>query len=237
MLQQLTEEQIQERQELFFTILDQFIEENYDVDEDYVMTEEDAYITSILMDYFEENFKYPTLKESALEAITGYDINTPLYEELYDVLLDESIGTFVAGARYGIKGFLANRAKQKATSQAQQAKEKSTQMGVKAKSAADAARTAPVGKNPLERAKYAFAVNKSKTVQDRAAKAKEAYKTAETKRKSASATAGNVEGRRGVLAKRIDTGVENVKNKVKTAINTGASKVGGFLGKVAGRFA
>lgn len=244
----ITEEQIEDRRELFFKILDDFIEENYDVSEDYVMTEEEAYITSIILEYFEENYRFPTLQEAAYESMTGYDINTPLYEELYDVLLDESIGSFVAGARYGIKDFLAKKAKDRASTQAKSAKATSQKMTGKADKAAASAAKSANGKGILGKAKASYAANKSAAISDRAAKAKAVYKAAETNRKSKQATSQNVSGRRGALAQRVDQGVENLKNKAKSgieaakskakdAIEKGASKVGGFLGRVAGKFA
>ena len=43
-MQNLTEENILERDTLFFEMLDNFVDYKYDIEEDYVMTEEDAYV-------------------------------------------------------------------------------------------------------------------------------------------------------------------------------------------------
>lgn len=243
-MQQVNEELQLERQELFFQILDDFISENYEVDEDYVMTEEDAYVTSILMDYFEENYKFPTIEESVLEAITGHDINTHLYEELAYALMDESIGTFVAGAAHGIRNFLSNRAANKAIAQKDKAKANfgkfTTNPGTKKKPVlkVDAEQkkhdATNFGGGVIGTAKKAFSQGKIDKTRERAEKARNVMTAAETKRKSAVAKNSNNQARTGALAKRIDTGVANVKNRVKQAISTGASRIGGFLGRAAG---
>lgn len=234
-MQNLTEEQIQERTELILTILDDFITETYDVDEDYVMTEEDAYITSIIVDYFEENFKFPTLKESALEAITGYDLNTPLYEEIYDVLLDESIGTFIAGAAHGIRNALSAYRKYSATKN----KVKTVETENKAqKRLKDFKTNTPKPKDGiLKNPTSEFQKQKGIAIQKRADKARAAKVSAETKRKSAVGKHSANVDKTKQLASRIDTGVQNIKNKTKQAISTGAMRIGGILGKVAGNLA
>lgn len=246
-MQQVNEELQLERQELFFQILDDFISENYEVDEDYVMTEEDAYITSILLDYFEENYKFPTLEESTLEAITGYDTNTKLYEELAYILMDESVGTFVAGAAHGIRNFLSARAAKKATAQKDKAKEAfgkyTTNPNTKKKPQlkVDVAQkqhdATDYGKGVVGTVKKAFNQGKIDKTREKAEKARSVMQAAETKRKSAVAKNQNNRAKTGALANRIDTGISNVQNRVKQAISTGASRVGGFLGRAAGAFA
>jgi len=232
----LTEQQREEVEDIFFNFVDTFIEENYEVPESYQMTEEEAYIASIIMEHFEENYKFPTLEESVMDVFTGQDPNTVLFDEIYEALFDESVGSMVAGLRYGIKDYLSRRAKGKAASQASAAKERSGQMQAKAKQAAATARTAAVGTNPIQRAKYAYSVNKSKSLADRADKAKQSYRDAETRRKSKTATAGNVAYKRQALGQKIDTGISNVKNRVKSAVSSGASRIGGALGRAAARF-
>lgn len=238
MLQQLTEEQIQERQELFFTILDNFINENYEVAEDYVMTEEDAYITSILLDYFEENYKFPTLKESALESITGYDINTPLYEEMAMILMDESIGTFIAGARHGIQDYLATKRQERTSAKrdvanvakkdtAQASKDKEKQLRTDTRSGA-------FGSGIKGDLKKSFAQGGVERAKAKAAKAKAVFDKAHDKNWNALNKKATIQTNRANLASKIDTGVANVKNKVKSAISTGAQKVGRFLGRAFG---
>jgi hypothetical protein len=246
---QLTEQQIEDRQEIFFTILSDFIEENYEVPEDYVMTEEDAYITSIVMEYFEENFKFPTLEESYLEGITNYDINTPLYEEVYYALLDETIGGFIAGAAHGIKNFLTGVKATKAKIQRDSAErrfgkhlvggsldkkkglDKQTTHVDLSQKAHD---TKDFGKGIIGNVKKSFSQGKIDAVKKRTDSAKQALVNARNKAK----TAGDVHDlglrNKNKLASKIDTGIKNVQNRVKQAISTGASRIGGFMGKVAG---
>ena len=62
------------------------------------------------MQYFVEQYKEPSLEENINEAMTGYDINEELYLEIIEtILLDESIGGFLAGAVHGVGNYLANR--------------------------------------------------------------------------------------------------------------------------------
>lgn len=238
MVQQLTEEQIQGRQELFFRILDDYIQENYEVDEDYVMTEEDAYVTSIMLEYFEENYKFPTLQESALEAITGYDINTPLYEEMYSVLLDESLGKFVAGARYGIQNYLARKNQERLSSKADVARTKSKEAATQAKDTEKQhkanVKSGAYGTGLKGTFKQAFASGGVEKAAERAKKAKETAQLKHNKQWDARAKASGIESKREGLANKIDTGVSNIKNRIKGAISKGAQKVGGILGRAFG---
>lgn len=241
---QLTEEQIQEREEVFFHIVNDFLEENYEVDEDYVMTEEDAYITSVILEYFEEKYKFPTLQESTLEAITNYDINTKLYEELYYILLDESIGTFVAGAAHGIKNLLAKRSVNKAIAKKEKTKAEfekhlenpgsKNKPKYKADTLQKKFEKKDFGEGPVSGFKRSFEQEKINKAREKAEKAKRAKETAETQRKSALGKYQHQQYKTGELAKRIDTGISNIKNRAKAAINTGAARIGGILGKAVG---
>lgn len=238
MAQYLTEEQIEDRSELFLTILDDFITENYDLNEKYEMTEDDAYIVSIMMDHFNESFKFPSLNESVMESVTGQDINQALYQELAETLMDESIGTFVAGAAHGIRNalskFKANRAtagKQKAKSEFEKHTVKPGSNKLKADAAHKELQSKSYKSGVMGTAKKSFDQARVAANKARAEKAKSAMKTAETARKSATAKHQSNVAKSGALAHKIDKGVENVKNRVKSAITTGAAKVGGFLGK------
>lgn len=241
-MEHLTEEQIQDTQELFFTILDDFVTEHYNVSEDHEMTEEDAYVVSVLMDHFMENFRFPTLNESVIETITGRDINEALYEELADVLLDESIGSFVAGAAHGIRNavskFKANRATaSKEKAKAGYEKHLATKTKTKGDVAKDTANKTQYSDSVKGSFKKALAHSTADTMQQRAQKAKEKMKAKETERKSAVAKHQSNQQKTTNLAKKIDKGVDNIKNKVKDKIKSGAAKVGGVLGKVVGTVA
>lgn len=241
MSQLISEELQQEREEILLHILDDFIQENYEVPEDYVMTEEDAYIFSIVYDHFMENYKFPDVNDVILESVTGYDVNTPLYEELYDVLLDESIGSFVAGAAHGIRNLLSKRAADSATKEKEKASksfEKHTTSPSSNKLKADVAQakfnksSAPT--TPTGTFKHAYEQGKISAAKAKAEKAKAAKMAAETKRKSKVAKHQSNVAKTQQLAKKIDTGVENVKNRAKKAVSAGAERVGGILGKAVG---
>lgn len=232
---QLTEEQLQERDELILTILDDFITEHYEVDDDYVMTEEDAYITSIIVEHFNQSFKFPTLDEAALEDITGRDVNIELYEELADVLLDESVGTFVAGAAHGIRNALsayrknsANRSKTKSVVADTDAKKRLKDFKSGAK---------PATPGVLGAAKAGFQAQKGAVIQKRSDSARAARVSAETKRKSMAGKHQSNMDKTKQLGNKIDAGIQNIKNKTKQAITTGAARIGGFFGKAAGALA
>lgn len=242
-MQHLTEEQIQDSQELFFTILENFIEDHYTVSEDHEMTEEDAYVVSILMDHFMESYRHPTLQESTIEIISGRDINEALYDELADILLDESVGKFVAGAAHGIRNFLSKVRANRATSSKEKAKagyEKHLAPGSK-KTKADVAskehEKTDYGSGAKGSFKQAFAQSKVDVMKRRADKAKERMRAKETERKSATAKHQSNLAKSDALAKKIDTGVQNIKKKVKDKIASGAAKVGSVIGKAAGAVA
>lgn len=244
---QLTEEQVLDHQELFYQLVDKFVDEHYEIDEDYQPTDEDNFIFMEMMDYFVENYKVPTLQEEALEYITGYDMNTGLYEELMENLLDESVGTFVAGAVHGIRntlsGIAAERAKEQKAKTKKAFAKHTVNPGGKSKPVlkADAAQKEhdkkDFGSGAYSDAKKAFGQAKLDAQKQRALKAQQAMKNAETKRKSTLGKHQSNVAKTGQLANKIDTGIKNVKNKAKQAISAGASRIGGFLGKVAGRLA
>jgi len=241
MAQILTEEQIEDRQELFLTILDDYITENFNIGEKYEMTEEDAYIFSIMQEHFEDNFRFPTRQESVWESVTGLDINHALYEEIAEQMMDESIGTFVAGAAHGIRNALSKRKADRATSSKEKSKSEFekhvTNPGSKGvhKYKADAEQQALSAKKyasgVMGTAKKAFDQGRVTANKARAEKAKSTMKSAETARKSSVAKHQSNVAKTGALASKIDKGVENIKNKVKSAVTAGAAKVGGFLGK------
>jgi hypothetical protein len=223
------------KQDLFFTILEDFVDENYNVPEGYEMTKEEAYIVSILLDYFEENYKVPTLEESLLEDITGYDVNAELYEEIMDVLMDESVGTFVAGAAHGIKNYMSSRKLDKATKSQQAAKVKKNVALQKAKEASKAAKSAQKdATNIIGNIKAGYKQGVAAAKDSKAGTAMAKYSQAEKERKSAAGTHQYNVGKTKDLANRIDTGISNVKNRVKSALNTGAARVSGIMGKAIG---
>jgi hypothetical protein len=238
MQQNLTEEQIQEKEELFFTILEQFIDDNFEVDPDYEMTEDDAYILSIVKEHFDENFRFPTLQESALEAITGWDVNEALYEEMALAILDETVGTFIAGARHGISHFLAKRKEAGATKSYDKAHAANKVAKTVASDTTKAHKTAvkqkTYGGGATGAFKSAVAGGKVQAKQNKAVKATAVLAKTKDKFHAASNKKAEVGAKRTGLANKIDTGIANVKNRVKSAITTGAQRIGGFLGRAMG---
>jgi len=238
MLHNLTEEQALDRDEVFLTILDEFVTENFNVPEDYEMSEEDAYITSILWEHFCENFKWPTLNESVIESVTGRDINQDLFEELADALLDESVGTFVAGAVHGVRNWLSGRKVARATAQKQKAstnfnKYKATTRRTIGDVMQQKHDQTNYGKGVRGNIKKEFQQGKINAIKTKTNAARDAMQAAETRRKS---TVGKHQVRiakSNALARKIDTGIDNIKNKVSSKISSGASA----LGSLAGRFA
>lgn len=236
--QHLTEAQIQEREEIFFTILNDFIEEHYEVADDYVMTEEDAYVTSIMLEYFEENYRFTTLNESIVESLTGRDSNAELYEELYEALLDESIGSFIAGARHGIQDYLAKKREARLSKSADVARQKSKQ----AKSDADVMakqhkakdKTGSYGTGVKGTLKKSFAAGGVERAAAKAQKAKEKATAKHNKQWDAKNKRYQVSKSRSDLANKIDTGIANIKNKIKSKVTSGAEKVGRTLGRAFG---
>ena len=230
---QLTEEQIQDREQFFIEMLD-FIAENYiESEEEVELTEEDEYLLSILMDYFVENYKIPSLKESAMVTLTDEDINDALFEEILEtILFDESFGSAVATAVYGLRSKLAAHRSAKATAKEKKARQvgaKASQATKAAQKAADAApKTGLMGafKTGYHSARVSKLANKA---------AKKHTKYVDSRRASAAAAtqARKMERNRGKLADRIDTGISNIKNKAKNIVKAGASKVGSAVGRFA----
>ena len=78
--------EVSRREELFVDLLETFVDDFYEVDDDYELTEEDAYITSILMDYFVENYKQITLKEASVEVLTNTSFNVKVINSTFTKL-------------------------------------------------------------------------------------------------------------------------------------------------------
>jgi len=222
----LTEEQIQSREESFLELVEAVAEEFYDMNEEYTMSEEDAYVTSLLMDYFVENFKQPTMRDAVMESYTGVGVNDALYEEIMEMMLDESIGSFVAGAAHGIRNLLSKGGKKMAQRRANTAGKRASSLKAKSSAAAKAAK----GKTGI---RATFHQAKSAAVKSRADTASTAHSVAKTDRDAASAKHATNVRKTGELAKKIDTGISNIGTKIKS----GAHKVVGAAGRLAGRFA
>lgn len=237
-MQNLTEENILERDTLFFEMLDNFVDYKYDIEEDYVMTEEDAYILSIIYDYFIECYNFPTYQDLVLEDITGYDINDKLYEEISSLInINETVGTFVAGAIHGLRNMFYNQKKKSAKSRldAARAREKASSQKVKEyTNKVNGVKKTPSVSSPISDAQKEYRKQKQSVLVKKADQAKMARKTAGEMSQKMSGKLTYSKQKTADLANRVDTGIQNIKNKAKQAIHTGASKIGGIMGKAAG---
>lgn len=219
---QLTEQQIQDRSELFLELISDIAEELYEVSEDHEPTEDELYIASILMDHFVENLKVPTLNESVMLSVTGIGPNQDLYEEMIELMLDESLGSMVAGAVYGIQNKIADYRRNRMEKKVGVAQAKAKAARLKSQEAQKASQRS----TPFGAAKAEFLKNKAKVLANK-------RETAKGKFAQRISSQVNVQNKRQGLASKIDTGISNIKQKAKSAIAAGAGK----LGALAGRFA
>jgi hypothetical protein len=223
----LNEEQIAQREDLFLELMETIAEELYESDPEYVMTEEDAYIASD----FIENYVQFSLKEAAIVALTSAeDPNQELFEEIIELALDESIGGAIAGAVHGISNFLSGARKNRAAAASASAR-KSHDAVYDKMSAAKKAAKGSTGLTGTFRKAKAASLEKRRTAAFDYANAAHAKSDA-----AKSAHTQSLKNRVG-LKKRIDTGISNIKNKVTSAVKSGATRVAGAAGRVAGKFA
>ncbi len=229
----LTEQQIQDRTELFFELIADLTEELYEVSEDHEPTEEELYITSILMDHFIEEMKVPSLNEAVKWAVTGNDPNQELYDELIDALLDESVGSMVAGAVHGVQGAVAKVGKALAQRKAASLKQKASVAKQKAGMAAKAAKQTSKAPGIVGALKSGFAKAKAAKLAQKADVAGSKAGIAATNRNAAVNKVKAIQTRKSRLASKIDTGIQNIKSRVKSAVTSGAAKVGAAAGRLA----
>jgi hypothetical protein len=232
----LTEEQVTLRENIFFDFVEDIAEEYYEFPEGYEMTEEDAYIASIILEHFVENYRQPSLHDSAVLVLMDRDLNEDLYREILDIMLDESIGTFVAGAAYGIRNALAKHREKNAINTAVKALNKRNVTHKKYKQYANDVYNTKKKTGVSGAAQQGYQQGKQDAMQKKAAAAKAGHEDA--RKKSFAAIADNKARTKKTqdLASKIDTGIANVKNKVTGAVQSGAKKFGSVLGKVAGKF-
>jgi hypothetical protein len=228
----LTESQIQFREEQFYYFLEEVAKDYYAVDTEYEMTEEDAYIASILLDYFVENYKQPTINEAAYESLSGISINQDLVNEMLEVMLDESLGRFVAGAAHGIRNLINKHRLNKATKKSDAAHAAEREAKSKVISAQKKAKSS--GSGLIGSLKKAYYTGKANSLEKKHEKAIDKYVSASNKKTSALKAHQAGLDKQSALKKKIDTGVENIKKKAVSKITPGASKITGLAGRVSG---
>lgn len=228
----LTEEEIQQRQDTFLEFIETMADELYEgLDEEYELTEEDAYLASVMMDHFVENYEQLSLKESAILALTGQeDPNQELFEEFIEMALDESIGGAVAGVVHGIKNLLSRRKAKKASAGAAGAKASANVIKAKAAKADKDAKGSKGLVGVFKQAKAAKLADRHDKSIDKSAAAQNAARAAGRAHRAKLKD-------RASLKKRINTGIDNVKKKVTGAVKAGANKVASAAGRVAGSLA
>jgi quinol monooxygenase YgiN len=223
----LTEQQIIKREDLFMEMVELLADELHEEGcEQYELTEDDAYIAELMMSYFVENYRDYTLAEAANVSMTGYDQNQQLIEEFMEMALDESVGGFVAGAVHGIKNFMSKRKANKAASASTAATQAHINTSNKAKEAKKAAKGATGFSGVFKKAK---AGQLAKRAEKSSANMDNAYKASQA---ASDAHKAGLKSRVG-LKQKIDTGVSNIKKKIRT----GAERVTAAAGRVAGSFA
>lgn len=219
----LTEAQTLNREELFYDIVQFLVNETYELDVDYIMSEEDEAVTLCMMEYFVDNFKEASLQENIESIMTGVDINEGLYLELIEVIvLDETIGGFVAGAVHGIGNMLIKRKAEKETS-----KSKNLTKNMYKANADVKAHKASGNSGVLHNIKGAFLAAK-------AAKTKERESAQNAVARSANSELRNKNKARTGLANKIDNGIQAARNKVKSVAIGTAGKLATVAGRLAG---
>ena len=234
----LTEEQKLHSEDLFMSLVEAVADEYYDMNEEYEMTDEDAYITSIFMEHFVENYKHLTLKESAYQALTGVDANEALYEEMITMMLDESLGSFVAGAAHGYKNYIAKRKNIKAGKAATSAGAKQQSIGRKKSSAARkftgkeySAKSTKVKASGL---KGTYQQSKLDTLISKHHSAQELTKHLQKHQRDTKSALDTHHQHTKDLASKIDSHISALKDKVKSTVTSGAHKLASVAGRVAG---
>lgn len=252
----LTEQQITQREQIFFDLMENIVEDFFDVENLPETIEEDEYMTSVLMDFFVENYREPTLAEASQHAMTGIGVNDQLVESVIDLMLDESIGSFIAGAIHKIK--LHKAANELSLAQADA--KHHTKLADKAKSKFDTIHSKAVAANKVKTKQNlktktpskglsgsmakSYQTAKAQALTKRRDTAHAELKQAKEKRNAAIRASSDAyakhqdvsSGReRDKLAQHIDTGIANVKHKVTGKIKAGVSKLSAAAHKVAGK--
>jgi len=222
------------KQDLFFELASE-ISEEYTINESEEYLEEALSIYEALEEFFVENYHYLSIEEQSYAVMRGIDVNEDVVDILMYALLDESIGSAIATAVYGIgqkvaqvKSNMAARNAEKKTNVATKTAARAGGMVMKAKSAEKKNNNSLSGQF-----KASFARARAEKVQQ---KAKTAYAKGAQARNTAQSSADALaakQKKRQDLASKIDTKVSNAK----TAVKSGVKKAVGVLGRVAGRLA
>lgn len=207
----LQEEKNEVARDIAIAFIGEVIDEHYSSlyeNQEYVPTEEDYAAFEGAVEYFIENYKHPTIFEAAWESHTGNDINQELFDTVYEGLLDEGIGKYVAGAVHGIRNYFSGKKAEKAKDELTAARDK-----YKANKKVASSRKSGF----MNAAKRGFAKARSNTL------GKNVQKKAGEMAAATSAHTAN-KAKTAAFAKRIDRKVSNVGQKVGQAVGSFASK-------------
>ena len=217
----LTESQINTREELFYELIEFIVNEAYEFDEDYEITDEDAAVTEGVMQYFVENYKEPSLQENINEAMTGCNINEELYIDIMEaIILDESLGGFIAGAVHGAGNFLANQKAAHALKATNKTGAKSMKTG-RLKKKLDKSPETGILHNMKKNMIAARAETQNKKASEANMKSRETYAAAQDKT-----------AKRQGLADKIDKKIADTKQNMKNKGVNFLNKVARFAGHV-----
>lgn len=235
----LTEAEIVKREDIFFELVEDITKEYYPDVKVEPLTEEDAYLLSIMLEHFVENYKNPTLHETYIATMMGQeepDHNDELYEEIVDILLDESIGSKIATVAHGIQHFLSGRQHAKL---AKKSAATAARLNVAKRKAGEYAKKLRGQKKStgiLGSIKTGWQKDRSNVLKSRTAAAKSTHDIAHGKTQAALAKHQDIGAKRAGLAHKIDTGLSNIKKKVTGTIHKGASRLGAAASRVASMF-
>jgi len=236
-MQNLTEQKILYREAAFFDLIENLIPDYYNIPDDYEMTEEDAYITSIILDHFIENYKQLNISEELYLEKYDIDINQPLYDEVVSFILDESIGKFVAGAYHALKrvkdkakyefskGYAASLKNRESAAKKAMASAKTQQT-----KAASATGVKGEFKKGLTQARAEKATRKFEKLQ---AAHGSARATRDMLKNPLKASKSKQDADKAKLASKIDTGITNIKKKATDKIKSGVNRLGSAIGRFA----
>lgn len=189
--------------------------------------EECLAVYEVLEEVFVNNYREPTIDESVVAVVRGYDNNDLLIESIAEVMLDESIGSAIATAVHGIGQRIAAHKAKSAQSNLQH------KIGVATKTAAKAGGAAMKAKKAKGQFASAFAQGRAQGARDKAKKAAAARTTAKAASDTATHNLAAKQQKRTDLAKKIDTKISNARSAIKSGVHKATSVVGRLVGRLA----
>lgn len=114
----ITEQKRDLAQDIAVGFIFEFVNEHYPISEEiHECNDRDLVVFEELVDYFIENYTHSLMGDS-----TTNPKNEQLFDDMYEFLLDESIGSAISSAVHGVSGYLAKRQATKAAGNLEKAK-------------------------------------------------------------------------------------------------------------------